>query len=111
VRLKVEAFQCDLCGHVWLPRNRKDVPKACARCKNPNWDKGRKKLPVGRPKKVKAARRPKKGKPVGQPKPGQPEGQPSASGLHPAAKSELSPECKRFQHAACKTAGCGCFCH
>lgn len=124
MKIKVEAFQCDLCGYVWLPRDRKSVPKACAACKNPNWDKGRKKQPVGRPKKVKPAKRGKKGKPVGLPKPGKPVGSPppaapvSASDLHPApaptpvpTPGGLSPECKRFQHAACKLAGCGCTCH
>lgn len=111
MRVKVDAFQCDLCGHVWLTRDRKAVPTACARCKNPNWDKGRKKQPVGRPKKSVPKKRGKKGKPVGQPKIEQPVGSPSASGLHPAPGGEVSRECKLHAHAGCKSVGCGCPCH
>lgn len=37
-RVQVEAFKCDVCGHVWLSSS---VPGRCARCKSRAWDDGR----------------------------------------------------------------------
>ena len=35
-RIRVDAFECDVCGHRWLSH---DVPKRCARCKSRAWDR------------------------------------------------------------------------
>jgi len=35
-RIRVDAFECDVCGHRWLSH---DVPKRCARCKSRGWDR------------------------------------------------------------------------
>ena len=36
---KVEAFYCERCKHVWLPRkNSLSNPKVCPKCKSPYWD-------------------------------------------------------------------------
>jgi DNA-directed RNA polymerase subunit RPC12/RpoP len=41
-RAKVEAYKCERCGHIWLPReatikqNRK--PVVCGKCKSAYWD-------------------------------------------------------------------------
>jgi Zn-finger nucleic acid-binding protein len=49
-RVKVDAFRCDRCGHVWLPKELlekldeldKHLPKVCPKCKNPYWNTPRK---------------------------------------------------------------------
>jgi len=35
--VKIEACKCNICGHVWLPRE--PDPVCCAKCKNPRWNK------------------------------------------------------------------------
>jgi predicted nucleic acid-binding Zn ribbon protein len=37
--VKVDAFKCEKCGHIWYSRQftRDNPPVACARCKNPYW--------------------------------------------------------------------------
>ena len=41
--VKVEAYECDRCGHgPWLPR-KLVMPKICPNCKSPYWNKKRKK--------------------------------------------------------------------
>jgi len=50
-RIKVDAFKCDRCGHVWLPKELsekldeldKHLPKVCPRCKSAYWDTPRQK--------------------------------------------------------------------
>jgi len=38
----IEAFQCDRCGHAWLPRLKIDEePTICPKCKSPYWNKPR----------------------------------------------------------------------
>jgi Zn-finger nucleic acid-binding protein len=34
-RVKVDAFKCDRCGHVWLPRNIEQEPTVCPNAKAP----------------------------------------------------------------------------
>ena len=38
-RIKVDAFKCERCNHVWCPRSdKKDIPKTCPKCHSPYWD-------------------------------------------------------------------------
>jgi hypothetical protein len=39
--IKVDAFKCERCGHVWISRyyTRDNPPVACAKCKNPYWNR------------------------------------------------------------------------
>ena len=39
--IQIKAYKCDVCGHVWISRNRqtKQPPIACAKCKSPYWNK------------------------------------------------------------------------
>jgi hypothetical protein len=49
-RTKIDAFKCDRCGHVWLPKELigkleeldKHMPKVCPKCKSPYWNTPRK---------------------------------------------------------------------
>lgn len=43
IRITVEGFKCERCGHEWIPRDKKESPRVCPRCKSPYWDKPRKK--------------------------------------------------------------------
>ena len=43
VKITVEGFKCERCGHEWIPRNKEDHPRVCPKCKSPYWDKPRKK--------------------------------------------------------------------
>jgi len=44
-RVYVEAFKCDRCGHVWLPRDMSKSPSSCAKCKSGAWDAAKKESP------------------------------------------------------------------
>ncbi len=44
VKVKLDGFRCDRCGHAWVPR-RKAQPIICPRCKSPYWNKPRKLKP------------------------------------------------------------------
>jgi predicted nucleic acid-binding Zn-ribbon protein len=35
----VDAWQCDVCGHVWYTKAN-EAPTACAKCKRRNWNQG-----------------------------------------------------------------------
>jgi len=37
---KIE-LECNRCGHKWTPRKPNDIPKVCAKCKSPYWNKPR----------------------------------------------------------------------
>jgi len=39
----LKGYQCERCGHKWVPRNEKEHPRVCPKCKSPYWDKPRKK--------------------------------------------------------------------
>ena len=49
-RIKIEAFKCERCGHIWLPRGIESKidklddaePKVCPKCKSPYWNTPRK---------------------------------------------------------------------
>lgn len=38
--IKVDAFQCDKCDHIWISERytHKNPPNACSKCKSPSWD-------------------------------------------------------------------------
>ena len=42
VKITMEGFKCERCGHEWIPRNPEDHPRVCPKCKSPYWDKPRK---------------------------------------------------------------------
>ena len=46
-KVKVDAYKCERCGHIWLPRepNRNRKPILCAKCKSAYWD-----IPKPKPK-------------------------------------------------------------
>ena len=41
-RIKLDGFSCYRCEHKWVPRNEKEYPKVCPKCKSPYWDRPRK---------------------------------------------------------------------
>ncbi len=42
VPITVMGYRCERCGYEWIPRGEPtQEPKACAKCKSPNWDKPR----------------------------------------------------------------------
>lgn len=42
-KVMLEGYKCERCGHEWVPRNKKEYPNVCPKCKSPYWDKPRKK--------------------------------------------------------------------
>lgn len=41
-RIKADAYKCERCEHVWLPRNTDKEPRVCPKCKSPYWNTPRK---------------------------------------------------------------------
>jgi predicted Zn-ribbon and HTH transcriptional regulator len=41
-KVQVDAWKCERCGHVWMPREVDMAPRVCPRCKSPYWDRPRK---------------------------------------------------------------------
>jgi hypothetical protein len=43
-KVKVDAYECTRCGHVWVPRKDTTLPVTCPnrKCNSPYWDKPRK---------------------------------------------------------------------
>lgn len=37
--VQVDAYQCEQCEHVWVPRFKNERPALCPRCKSLRWDK------------------------------------------------------------------------
>ena len=35
VKIEVEGFQCERCGHKWVPRGSDEEPSVCPKCKSP----------------------------------------------------------------------------
>jgi predicted Zn-ribbon and HTH transcriptional regulator len=44
--LKVTAYVCERCGHIWIPRAGLK-PRVCPKCKSPYWDKPRRRVAAG----------------------------------------------------------------
>jgi predicted Zn-ribbon and HTH transcriptional regulator len=42
VKIQVEAWKCERCEHVWVPRDMAVMPRVCPKCKSPYWDRPRK---------------------------------------------------------------------
>jgi len=40
-KIKVDAYQCTRCGHVWMPRKTGKEPTVCPKCKSPYWNEPR----------------------------------------------------------------------
>lgn len=43
-KVQISAYKCERCGHIWVPRNKKEKPRVCPRCKSPYWDRHKKNL-------------------------------------------------------------------
>ena len=43
IMIKVKGYRCERCGHEWIPREPKEKPRVCPKCKSPYWDRPRKK--------------------------------------------------------------------
>lgn len=41
-RVQLWGYQCERCGHEWVPRNKDEEPRVCPKCKSPYWDRPRK---------------------------------------------------------------------
>lgn len=41
-RIKLDGFQCERCGHKWLPADIDKPPRVCPKCKSPYWERPRK---------------------------------------------------------------------
>ena len=46
VPITVMGYRCERCGHEWLPRDEKQEPKVCPKCKSPYWNMPRKEAPM-----------------------------------------------------------------
>lgn len=42
VPITLMGYHCERCGHEWLPRDEKQEPKVCPKCKSPYWNKPKK---------------------------------------------------------------------
>ena len=43
ITIKVKGYKCERCEHEWAPRNKKEKPIICPKCKSPYWNKPKKK--------------------------------------------------------------------
>lgn len=41
-KIKIDAYQCERCQHIWVPRDYNEKPRVCPKCKSPYWDTPRK---------------------------------------------------------------------
>lgn len=37
-KIKIDAYKCERCGHIWRPREGTKEPKVCPKCKSPYWN-------------------------------------------------------------------------
>jgi predicted Zn-ribbon and HTH transcriptional regulator len=42
-KVMISGFECSRCTHQWVPRNKGEKPTVCPKCKNPYWDKPKRK--------------------------------------------------------------------
>jgi predicted Zn-ribbon and HTH transcriptional regulator len=49
VKVQVDAWKCERCEHVWLPRDPDTKPRVCPKCKSPYWDRPRRAKPGPQP--------------------------------------------------------------
>lgn len=43
VEIIAKGFQCERCGHKWIPRDIEQEPRVCPKCKSPYWNIPRRK--------------------------------------------------------------------
>ena len=41
MKIEFEGYQCERCGHKWVPLKPDYYPKVCPKCKSPYWDRPR----------------------------------------------------------------------
>jgi predicted Zn-ribbon and HTH transcriptional regulator len=41
MKVTVEGWKCQRCGHVWIPHEKDFKPRGCPKCKSPYWDRPR----------------------------------------------------------------------
>lgn len=47
-KIKIDAFQCERCEHIWVPRETTvGEPIICPKCKSPYWNKPRQRKKKG----------------------------------------------------------------
>jgi Zn finger protein HypA/HybF involved in hydrogenase expression len=37
-KIKIDAYKCERCKHIWRPRKLDDEPRVCPKCKSPYWN-------------------------------------------------------------------------
>jgi len=42
IEIKTKGFRCERCQHEWIPRDIKQEPRVCPKCKSPYWNTKRK---------------------------------------------------------------------
>lgn len=45
--IQLWGYRCQRCGHEWVPRDKTQKPRVCPKCKNPYWDRPRRKSEDG----------------------------------------------------------------
>lgn len=40
IKIKVTAYKCDKCGHVWQQKSKKVKVRQCPKCKTVKWNDG-----------------------------------------------------------------------
>lgn len=111
MKIKVDAFQCERCSHIWLPHKREEAPGRCAKCKSPYWNTPRKEqaAPAKKGRRITIRPRPAPPAPVPKAKPsGKLEAVTKATAVA-EMPTGVSRHCVAGAHAGCK--GCGCGCH
>ncbi len=43
IEIKLQGFRCERCEHEWVPRDIKQEPRVCPKCKSPYWNIPRRK--------------------------------------------------------------------
>jgi len=41
-KITVYRYTCERCDHVWIPREIREDPRVCPKCKSPYWNRPRK---------------------------------------------------------------------
>ncbi len=40
-KVKLSGYECERCGHQWVPRDVEQEPRVCPKCKSPYWNRPR----------------------------------------------------------------------